>query len=104
MGRHGPANLLVLLLENRAYEMTGGQELASGVDFAALGRAAGIGRVERIEDLAVFDRELPRLLTESGPHFVVLPVANSEALPPVRHTDHAGRVARLRTALGVEGG
>jgi thiamine pyrophosphate-dependent acetolactate synthase large subunit-like protein len=111
LGRYGPGNLLVLLLENRRYEITGGQPLAPRVDFEALARAAGIegggatgrGRVERIELLDQFEAALPRLLSEPGPHFVVTPVQNSQPLPPVRHTDHAERVQRLRRALGVDG-
>ena len=106
---HAPANLLILLLENRSYEMVGGQPLPPRVDFAALARAAGFegggparkGKVERIESLAGFESSLPRLLTEEGPHFVVLPVTNKEALPPVNHSDHAGRVQKLRRGLGV---
>jgi thiamine pyrophosphate-dependent acetolactate synthase large subunit-like protein len=101
IGRHGPPNLLVLLMENRTYEMTGGQDLAPGVDFATMAEGAGIGRVERIETLGEFEGELPRLLTETGPHFVVLPVTNSEPLPPVAHTDHTERVTRLRQGLGL---
>ncbi len=101
LGRHGPPNLLVLLLENGSYEMTGGQELASGVDFVAMARGAGVEKVERIEDLAGFDAELPRLLTEPGPHFVVIPVTNTHPLPPVAHTDHAERVRKLRDGLGI---
>jgi len=101
MARYGPPNLLVLLLENRSYEMTGGQAFSTLVDFTALARGAGLEKVERIEDLGTFDGELTRLLTEPGPHFVVLPVTNSEPLPPVSHTDHAGRVTNLRRALGL---
>ncbi len=109
-GRCAPGNLLVLLLENRRYEVTGGQALPEGVDFAALARGAGIegggatgsGKVERIETLADFEAALPRLLSEEGPHFIVLPVENSETLPPVNHSDHAGRVRNLRRGLGVE--
>jgi len=40
MGRHAPGNLMVLLMENRRYEITGGQTLPPRVDFAALARAA----------------------------------------------------------------
>jgi phosphonopyruvate decarboxylase len=101
MGRYGPPNLLVLLLENRSYEMTGGQEFAPDVDFVTLARGAGIEKVERIEDLGGIEAELPRLLAEPGPHFVILPVTNSEPLPAVAHTDHAGRVTSLRRALGL---
>jgi thiamine pyrophosphate-dependent acetolactate synthase large subunit-like protein len=110
LGRYGPANLLVLLLENRTYEMTGGQDLPPGVDFAGLARAAGVagggatglGKVERIETRQGFEEALPRLLTEDGPHFIVLPVTNSYPLPAVSHTDHAGRVRNLRAALAIE--
>jgi thiamine pyrophosphate-dependent acetolactate synthase large subunit-like protein len=101
LGRYGPPNLLVLLLENRSYELTGGQSFAPGVDFPALARGAGVERVERIEELSEFDAALPRLLGEPGPYFVVLPVQNFEPLPPVRHTDHTTRVTNLRQALGV---
>jgi thiamine pyrophosphate-dependent acetolactate synthase large subunit-like protein len=101
MGRYGPPNLLVLLLENRSYEMTGGQLFASDVDFVTLAHGAGIEKVERIEDLEGFEAELPRLLTEPGPHFVVIPVTNAEPLPPVSHTDHVERVTNLRAALGI---
>ncbi|HSL26717.1 MAG TPA: thiamine pyrophosphate-dependent enzyme [Acidimicrobiia bacterium] len=110
LGRYGPANLLVLLLENRTYEMTGGQDLPPGVDFAGLARAAGVagggatglGKVERIETRQGFEEALPRLLTEDGPHFIVLPVTNSYPLPAVSHTDHARRVRNLRAALAIE--
>lgn len=104
-----PGNLLVLLLENRSYELTGGQPLPPRVDFAGLARAAGLagggataaGKVERIETLARFEEALPRLLTEPGPHFVVLPATTREPLPAVNHTDHAGRIRKLRAGLGI---
>ena len=67
-----------------------------------IGARRWTGEGERIDDLSVFDRELPRLLTEPGPHFVVLPVTNSEPLPPVAHSDHAERVVSLRRGLGLE--
>jgi thiamine pyrophosphate-dependent acetolactate synthase large subunit-like protein len=101
IGRYGPPNLLILLMENRSYEMTGGQELAPKADFAALALAAGIERVQRIDDLEAFDERVPELLTEPGPHFVVLSVINTVPLPPVAHADHAGRVTRLRAGLGL---
>lgn len=109
MARYGPPNLMVLLLENRAYEMVGGQPLPPDVDFVGLARAAGLegggsegsGRVERWETLDEVDRRLPAVLTEPGPHFVSIPVTNSEPLPPVSHTDHAHRVTALRAGLGV---
>jgi thiamine pyrophosphate-dependent acetolactate synthase large subunit-like protein len=110
MGRYAPGNLVILLMENRSYEITGGQPLSSRADFTALAKAAGFegggatgkGKVERIETLAAFEETLPRLLNEEGPHFVVLPVTNKEALPPIRHTDHAERIRKLRKSLEIE--
>jgi sulfopyruvate decarboxylase subunit beta len=99
LGRYGPPNLVVILLENRTYEMVGGQALPPGVDFEALARAAGVGRVERIAAAVALEAALPRILTEPGPHFVVIPVCNHEPLPAVNHTDHAERVRSLRASL-----
>lgn len=109
LAEHGPENLVVILLENRAYEMTGGQSLPSRVDFVALARAAGVdgggrtgtGSVSHWATLDEAVERLPGVLREPGPHFVVVPVTNSEPLPPVQHTDHAARVDRLRDAMGI---
>ena len=109
LAEHGPENLVVILLENRAYEMTGGQELPSRVDFAGLARSAGIdgggvggtGSVTTWNALDEAVADFDRVLRSPGPHFVVVPVTNSEPLPPVKHTDHRGRVTRLRAGLGI---
>lgn len=101
LGRYGPPNLLVLLLENRRYEMTGGQELPPGVDFVTVAVGAGVEKVARVADLESFEAQLPGWLAEPGPWFVVARVTNRASLPPVSHTDHAGRVTSLRAALGL---
>ena len=109
LARYAPENLVVFLLENRSYEMVGGQELPPRADFVELARASGLegggaagnGKVERIDSLEAFQDALPRILTEAGPHFIVLPVTNREQLPPVNHSDHAGRIQTLRKALNV---
>jgi thiamine pyrophosphate-dependent acetolactate synthase large subunit-like protein len=111
LARYGPPNLAVLLLENRSYEMVGGQSLPPRVDFVGLARSAGVdgggsggnGRVERWESIEDVRNRFPGVIGEPGPHFVVIPVLNSEPLPPVSHTDHARRVVELRAALGVPG-
>ena len=112
LGRYGPENLIVILLENRKYEMTGGQPLADRVDFEALANAAGIdgggangnGTVTRWDSLEDVERALPAVLTVPGPHFVVVPVTNTAPLPPVAHTDHAQRVVLLQAALSSTAG
>jgi thiamine pyrophosphate-dependent acetolactate synthase large subunit-like protein len=109
LGRYGPENLVVLLLENRTYEMTGGQPLPDRVDFVELARGAGVdgggatgqGKVSRIATLDELTRQLPTILTEPGPHFVVLPTGTTHELPPVDHSDHASRIVALREGLGI---
>ncbi len=109
-GAYAPGNLLVLFLENRTYETTGGQPFSERVDFDTLARGAGIegggatgtGKVERIETLAAIEEALPRLLTEEGPHFFILPVENNEEVPTISHSLHSGRIRNLQKALGVE--
>lgn len=109
LARYAPGNLLVLMLENRVYEQTGGQPFSERVDFDTLAQGAGIegggatgkGKIERIETIEAFEEALPRLLTEEGPHFVICPVENHEHVPPVNHSDHAGRIQKLRNGLGI---
>lgn len=109
-GAYAPGNLLVFFLENRIYETTGGQRFSERVDFDTLARGAGIegggatgkGKIERIETIEAFEEALPRLLTEEGPHFVILPVQNTEEVPTISHSLHSGRIRNLRKALGVE--
>lgn len=109
LARYAPGNLIVFLLENRSYEMVGGQGLPSRADFIELARASGFegggatgaGKVARIDSLKAFRDALPRMLAEEGPHFIALPVTNSEELPPVNHSDHAERIRTLRKALNV---
>jgi len=72
----GPANFCQFILHNKVYETTGGQTLpnADRLDLVMIARGAGISNAYRYDDLAVFGRELPRLLGEQGPVFVVLDV------------------------------
>ncbi len=109
LARYGPENLVVVVLNNGSYEMTGSQPLSRRVDFEALARAAGVegggvsgtGKVVRWATMDDVGETLPQVLRDPGPHLVVASVQNSEPLPPVAHTDHASRVTDLRAALGL---
>lgn len=85
-----PANLIVLLFDNGAYEVTGAQPTPSAatgrvrgdrLDFAALGRASGFDSVFRFSTLDQWGAGLPHVLTAPGPTFAVLEVA---AIPGAR--------------------
>lgn len=96
-------NLTVVLLDNRRYEVTGGQKTASAVanvDFAAMAAAAGIGVTFHTGDLSVWTDHWPALRDAAGPTFVALNVA------PVGDDYHLvvpgpmkPRIASFRTAL-----
>ena len=107
LSKYAPENMLIFLLENKCYEMVGGQEFSQRVDFEKIATGSGFkgggrtgkGKVEKIDNLKILQDSLPRLLSEPGPHFVIVPVKNSERLPPVNHSDHAERIIKLRTNL-----
>lgn len=79
-----PANLVVLLLDNGVYEVTGAQPTPSAkaaradgapVDFAALARASGLGSVFRFTELGAWERGVGAVLAARGPTLAVLDVA-----------------------------
>jgi len=78
-----PPNLLLFVVENGSYEITGNQAIpaASGIDFAGLARAAGIPRVHRFDEAAAYARALPELLRGDGPVVVVARVERGEEAP-----------------------
>lgn len=71
-----PANLVLFVIVNGTYELTGNQAIpgASRVDFAGLARAADIPRVHSFEEKAAYERALPELLQGEGPVAVVVRV------------------------------
>ena len=78
-----PANLVVLLMDNRVYEITGRQETpgtaelrASGqdIDYMALARAAGFTDVLEFSSLTAWHMAAPQVLDSNGPVFAVLKV------------------------------
>ena len=80
-----PPNLSILLWVNGRYESSGGQTLPSApVDWAGLARAAGIPRVERVQDVAGLRAAFPRARSAGEPAVLVIDVAYdpAEAIPP----------------------
>lgn len=112
--KHSSAeNLILFVVENDAYEVTGNQPIpgAGFVDFSAMAKAAGFQRAYAIEDSAQYDRALPEILTGEGPVFVTVKVEPGEEGPLRRHPEEtapylqyslAEAARRLRRTLMME--
>jgi thiamine pyrophosphate-dependent acetolactate synthase large subunit-like protein len=84
-----PANLVHIILDNEAYESTGGQpSISANFDLAATAGAAGFSWTRRVEDLeelaaalseATEGRQLSLILVKAG-------IAPLEGIPRVSHT------------------
>ena len=72
----GATNLVLFVLQNDTYELTGNQAIpgAGRLDFPGLARAAGFSRVHAFEDAASYERALPAILAGAGPVFVAVKV------------------------------
>jgi sulfopyruvate decarboxylase subunit beta len=79
----GVRNLVLLVVENRTYEITGNQPVpgAGSVDFAALARGAGFARVHVFEAADESAARMAEVLEGDGPVFVVARVAAGNDRP-----------------------
>ena len=99
-----PADIYVLILDNGLYEVTGGQATAGAgrVDFAALARAAGIGRVYTFDSLESWQAGAAQALTGPGPVVIWLKVegrlGQKTPKPP---RPMAEQIQRLQAALAT---
>jgi thiamine pyrophosphate-dependent acetolactate synthase large subunit-like protein len=94
-----PADLFLLVIDNGVYEVTGGQPYAGAgrTDFAALARAAGIGRVYSFDTADGWRASAAAALTGPGPVVVCLKVAaRPDQRAPTAAKPMAEQVARLR--------
>ena len=106
----GARNLILFVVENGTYEVTGNQRVpcAGQIDFAGLATAAGFERVYEFRDQGALERGLPEVFAGPGPVFVTLLVEPGSEAPPKRHRDNpapylrptlAESAHRLRSAL-----
>jgi sulfopyruvate decarboxylase subunit beta len=101
---HTKANVFLLIMDNALYEVTGGQKPAGAgqVDFAALARAAGVGRVYSFEHLANWEAGAVEALGGVGPVVVWLKLEGRLGQKtPRAPRPMAEQIQRLQQALGV---
>ena len=67
-------NLLIFVMENDTYEVTGNQPIpgARQISFATMARGAGFQQVYDFDELSEFEVELPKILKQEGPVFATL--------------------------------
>jgi thiamine pyrophosphate-dependent acetolactate synthase large subunit-like protein len=97
-----PANLFLVILDNGLYEVTGGQVHAGAghTDFAAMARAAGIGRVFAFDTLQRWQAGAAEALAGPGPVVICLKVEGRIGQKtPKAPRSMAEQIARLRQAL-----
>ncbi len=103
IGVHNPANLAVVVIDNRRYGETGMQltHTAHGVDLPAIATAAGFRWAEEVNDMAGVRDLAKRIKSQEGAGFASLQVStvdHDRVLPP---RDGVYLKTRLREALGL---
>lgn len=100
-----PANLVLAVLDNGIYEVTGGQAHAGshGVDYCGLAQASGIVVTRDFSDSADWRRSGLDVLTESGPVFVRLAVDPRFGEPvPGPRMPMSRQIEQLRLGIGLQ--
>jgi thiamine pyrophosphate-dependent acetolactate synthase large subunit-like protein len=99
-----PKNLAIVVMDNRSYQITGGQPTAtaSGADLVTMARGAGLTQSAWAADEEMFDEMFARALTEDGPWLIAVriddkPGVGATERDPVLITD------RFMRGLGTKG-
>ena len=99
-----PKNLAIVVMDNRSYQITGGQPTAtaSGADLVTMARGAGLAQSAWAADEEMFDQMFARALTEDGPWLIAVriddkPGVGATERDPVLITD------RFMRGLGTKG-
>lgn len=106
----GARNLILFVVENRTYEVTGNQPVpgAGQFRFTEMARGAGFERIYEFRELETLKRDLPEVFAGEGPVFATLFVEPGSDGPPKRQEGNpapylrdtiAGSAHRLRDIL-----
>jgi len=81
-----PNNFYQFIMHNKVYETTGGQTIPNvdHLDLTMIARGAGITNVHRYSDTHTFEKELPVILKDKGPVFIVLDIEIDETHLSIR--------------------
>ena len=90
-----PPNLLIVVMDNARYQITGGQPTATaaGADLVAAAAALGIASAHWANDEPGFDSLVQRSLASPGPHLIAAPI---DAQPATGTTERDPMIIRHR--------
>jgi thiamine pyrophosphate-dependent acetolactate synthase large subunit-like protein len=96
IGVKRPANLSVVVLDNRHYGETGMQasHTAAGVDLVKVAEGCGFRTAYSVSDMSAIDALRERVHTGDGPTFVQVPITPDD--PPRVLPTHNGHAIKLR--------
>jgi thiamine pyrophosphate-dependent acetolactate synthase large subunit-like protein len=100
VGARQPENLVIVVMDNGAYEITGGQPTASsqGADLAAIARGAGIARSAWAADETHFESLIDHALATPGPHLIAARLTTAK---PAGQTERDPAQIRDRFMRGI---
>ena len=98
-----PKNLIIVVMDNRAYQITGSQPTASafGADFVAIARGSGIKQSDWALDETMFEQLAARALGQDGPSFIAARIDDKPAVATTER-DPAQLRDRFMRGLGVK--
>lgn len=89
----GVDNLILFVIVNKTYEITGNQPLpdAKALDFAAIAKAVGFANIHRFDVASAYESMLSRIVDHKGPTFVSASVLPESEGPISRSADEESR-------------
>ncbi len=100
IGAIAPANLLVIVMDNACYQITGAQPTATAAraDLVAIAQGAGIANSHWAADEAGFEQLVERCLAQPGPHLIA---ARIDSQPATGTTERDPALIRQRFMRGI---
>lgn len=100
---HPPSNLILIVIENGTYEVTGNQPIPGEgfVCFATIAKGSGFKKLYEVDNLEALESTLPKIFKEEGPIFAVLKVKPEDEPPPIRRADHSAKYIRQPLAEDI---
>jgi len=105
VARLAPKNLLIVIMDNGIYQITGGQETATahGADIVEIARGAGIAQSRWASDEAEFERMVESALREEGPRLIAVRIDSAPGATQTER-DPAQLRDRFMRAMGAKPG